>query len=121
VIVLAIKDPTESMRTNLLLPLLAAVCTAFSVQAQTTPPAAAVASMHAVGYGAPLPLAAAKKVADAAMSEAKRIGVPSVVVIADQAGVLLYLERQDDAMLAGVAVAQEKAKSAAKAGLEGLK
>jgi glc operon protein GlcG len=101
------------MRTNVLLPLLAAVCTAFTVQAQTTPPAAAVASMHAVGYGAPLPLAAAKKVADAAMSEAKRIAVPSVVAITDQAGVLLYLERQDDAMLAGVAVAQEKAKSAA--------
>lgn len=105
------------MRKNLLWPVLAVAAytafTVFPVQAQTTSQATAAPSMHPVGYGAPMTLAAAKKVTDAAMSEAKRVGVPMVVAITDQAGVLLYLERHDDAILAGVTVAQEKAKSAA--------
>ena len=58
-------------------------------------------------------LAAAKKITAAAMSEANRIGVPMVVAVTDQTGVLLHLERHDNAILAGVLVAQEKAKSAA--------
>jgi glc operon protein GlcG len=58
-------------------------------------------------------LAAAKRITASAMSEANRIGVPMVVAVTDQTGVLLYLERHDNAILAGVMVAQEKAKSAA--------
>lgn len=102
------------MRTNLLLlPLLAAACTVFTVQAQTAPQAIPAPSMHSVGYGAPMALAAAKKITAAATSEANRIGVPMVVAVTDQTGVLLYLERHDNSILAGVLVAQEKARSAA--------
>ncbi len=65
-------------------------------------------------YGLPISLEVAKKVATAAIAEAKKNNwVPVVVVITDWSGGLVYLERMDDTLYAGVDVAIKKARSAA--------
>ena len=65
-------------------------------------------------YGSPVSLDVAKKVAAAAMGEAKKNGwVPIVVVVIDWSGSPVYLERMDGTLYAGVDVAMKKAGSAA--------
>ena len=56
----------------------------------------------------------AKRVAAAAVAEAKRVGAPSgAIAIVDDGGHLLYLERLDGTFPAASAVATEKARTAA--------
>jgi glc operon protein GlcG len=65
-------------------------------------------------YGSPISLDMAKKVAAAAMDEAKKNSwVPVVVVVTDWSGSPVYLERMDGTLYAGVDVAMKKAGSAA--------
>lgn len=82
-------------------------------QAQATAHPNPAVTVLPVAYGAPISLAAAKKITAAAMAEADRIGVPMVVAITDPAGSLVYLEKHDIAISGGVTVAPAKAKAAA--------
>lgn len=59
-----------------------------------------------------LTLAAAKTMAAAAEAEATRNGWNMVIVILDDGGNLLYLQRMDGAQLASIQVAQAKARTA---------
>lgn len=63
-------------------------------------------------YGASITLAQAKKVMEAAESEAAKRQWPLVIAIVDAAGHLLMLHRADQAQLASVEVAQLKATTA---------
>jgi uncharacterized protein GlcG (DUF336 family) len=65
-------------------------------------------------YGPPLSLADALRIASAAESAARERGWPVVVAIYDSTGHLALLHRMDDAHLASVAVAQQKAETAVK-------
>lgn len=96
------------MRKFLTLALCAA--TAFTV-AQAQPATSATGTVG--GYGAPISLANARKLAAAASAEAERMGVTVAVAITDPAGGLVYLEKHDLAMAGGVTVAWAKARSAA--------
>lgn len=64
-------------------------------------------------YGSPITLAQAKKVADAALAPARENGWTVVVAIVDPGGYLVYLEKLDDTQVGSVAVAEDKARSAA--------
>lgn len=103
------------MHTFLQLPViaLAALMASSLAQAQATAQPNPSAAMLPVAYGAPISLAAAKKITAAAMAEADRMGMPMVVAITDPAGSLIYLEKHDFAISAGAAIAPLKAKSAA--------
>ena len=84
--------------------------------AQSPGPSAPVnpaAQMLPIEYGAPISNADAKKVAAAALAEAQKMNVPMVIAITDTSGNVLYMERQDGAILGGVLVAPQKARSAA--------
>jgi glc operon protein GlcG len=59
-----------------------------------------------------LTLAAAKEMAAAAEAEATRNGWNLVIVIVDDGGNLLYLQRMDGVQLASLAIAQAKARTA---------
>ena len=65
-------------------------------------------------YGTPLSLDEAKQIANAAESAARERGWPVVVAVYDSTGHLALLHRMDDAHLASVAVAQQKAETAVK-------
>ena len=71
------------------------------------------AQMSPLEYGAMISNANAKKAAAAALAEAQKMNVPMVVAITDTSGNVLYMERQDGAILGGVLVAPQKARSAA--------
>jgi glc operon protein GlcG len=61
-----------------------------------------------------LTIEGAKRVAAAAVEEARRLGAPSgALAVVDEGGALLYLERLDDTFPAASAVAIEKARTAA--------
>lgn len=76
--------------------------------------ASAVFAQSPPPYGSPVSLDVAKKVAAAAMNEAKKNNwVPIVVVVIDWSGSPVYLERMDGTLSAGVDVAMKKAESAA--------
>jgi len=63
---------------------------------------------------ATLTLEGAKRVAEAATSEAKRLAAPGgAIAIVDEGGSLLYLERLDNTFPAAATVAFEKARTAA--------
>ena len=64
-------------------------------------------------YGISISPDAAKKVAAAAVAEAKKNGWAMAVAVVDAGGFLVYFERMPDTQLGSVEVAQEKAKSAA--------
>jgi glc operon protein GlcG len=64
-------------------------------------------------YGASIDSANAKKVAAAAVAEAKKNGWFMAVAVVDTAGNLVYFEKMDGTQIGSVIVAQEKAKSAA--------
>ena len=60
-----------------------------------------------------LTLAAVKEIANAAEAEAKRNGWNLVIVVVDDGGNLLYLERMDGVQLGSIAIATQKARTAA--------
>lgn len=61
-----------------------------------------------------LTLEGAKRVAAAAVEEARRLNAPSgALAVVDEGGALLYLERLDDTFPAAASVAIEKARTAA--------
>ena len=60
-----------------------------------------------------LTLAAAREMASAAEAEALRNGWSLVIVIVDDAGHLLFMERMDGVQLASIAIATGKARTAA--------
>jgi glc operon protein GlcG len=80
--------------------------------AQAPAPVNPAAQMSPLEYGAIISNANAKKVAAAALAEAQKMGVPMVVAITDTSGNVVYQERQDGAILGGVLVAPQKARSA---------
>lgn len=63
-------------------------------------------------YGAPIDLATAKRLAQAAAGEAVRIGMNAVIAVVDAGGHLVYLERSDRAQVASVEVSIHKARCA---------
>ncbi|MFL6796127.1 MAG: GlcG/HbpS family heme-binding protein [Xanthobacteraceae bacterium] len=94
----------------------AACLSSGAVMAQATSPAPApvnpAAQMSPLEYGAIISNENAKKVANAALAEARNMGVAMVVAITDTSGNVLYQERQDGAILGGSLVAPQKARSA---------
>jgi glc operon protein GlcG len=64
-------------------------------------------------YGPSITLAQAKTVATAALAPARENRWTVVVAIVDPGGYLVYLEKLDDTQVGSVAVASEKARSAA--------
>ena len=65
-------------------------------------------------YGAPLALDAAKKIAVPALAEAARNNWAMAVAVVDGAGDLVYFEKMDATQAGSVAVAIDKARSAAR-------
>lgn len=93
--------------------LLAAGAASAQAPGGATSPVNPAAQMLANDYGAPISNANAKKVAAAALAEAQKMNVPMVVAITDTSGNVLYMEKMDGAILGGVLVAPQKARSAA--------
>jgi len=65
-------------------------------------------------YGLSIQLDAAKRVAAAAIAEARRNNWAMAVAIVDTAGDLVYFEKMDDTQTGSVNVSQSKARSAAR-------
>jgi len=65
-------------------------------------------------YGPAIQLEAAKRVAAAAMAEARRNAWTMAVAVVDAAGDLVYFEKMDDTQTGSVTVSQSKARSAAR-------
>jgi len=65
-------------------------------------------------YGFPIGLDAAKKAAAPAIAEARRNNWAMAVAIVDPAGELVYFERMDHTQTGSIAVALDKARSAAR-------
>lgn len=63
--------------------------------------------------GPSITIAQAKKVAEAALAPARANGWTVVIAIADPGGHLVYLEKMDETQVGSVAIAQDKARSAA--------
>ena len=74
-----------------------------------TPPAASTI----IPYGAPISTDNAKKIAAAAVAEARKNNWAMAISIVDPSGYLVYFERMPDTQLGSVEVSMEKAKSAA--------
>jgi uncharacterized protein GlcG (DUF336 family) len=73
----------------------------------------AAAQMMPNPYGFPVNLDAARKVAAAAVEEAKKNNWNVAVAIVDNNGDLIYFERMDNTQIGSVKVAQDKARTAA--------
>lgn len=67
----------------------------------------------ALSYSTGLTFDTAKKMIDAAMAEARKQGLTMVIAIADAGGNLVAFGRMDDAMLASIQIAMDKAFTAA--------
>ena len=65
-------------------------------------------------YGPPITLETAKKIAPAALAEARTNGWTMAVAVVDPAGDLVYFERMDNTQLGSVTISIEKARSAAR-------
>jgi len=65
-------------------------------------------------YGAPITLEQAKKAAEAAMAESKKRNWKHAIAVVDQSGDLVYFLRMDSAQYAGAAIAEHKARAAAR-------
>ncbi len=65
-------------------------------------------------YGTPLTLAQARRVMHAAEQEAGANGWPVVIAIVDSGAQLVLLQRLDNAHLGSIAIARQKAETAAK-------
>jgi glc operon protein GlcG len=66
-----------------------------------------------VPYGTPVSTDAAKKIAAAAIAEARKNNWAMAIAVVDTGGYLVYFERMQDTQLGSVEVAIEKAKTAA--------
>jgi len=66
-----------------------------------------------IPYGMSITLERAKKVAEAALAEAKKRNWKMIVAIVSPSGDLVYFEKQDDAQLASIEVALSKARASA--------
>src|SRR5688500_9247759 len=71
------------------------------------------AQSTAVPYGAPIPLAEAKRVLIAAQAEAVRNNWNVAIAVVDSGGHLVAFERMDSTQHGSVEIAQEKARTAA--------
>jgi glc operon protein GlcG len=104
---------THAVRGNAVLAALLAGGTGFGLAGAAAAPAPPPPS-RPMAYGMPIDLAAARKAAAAAEAEAKKVSyAPDVIVIVDPDGALVYLERMDEAQIGSIAVAIDKARSAA--------
>lgn len=65
-------------------------------------------------YGAPIGVELARKIASAAIAEARRQGWTIAVAVVDGGGDLVYFERIDHTQAAGSEIAQDKARTAAR-------
>jgi glc operon protein GlcG len=74
---------------------------------------APLALAQIVPYGAPIDIDTAKKVAAAAVAEARKSSGPSAIAVTDAAGDLVYFEKMDGTQTGSVKVAESKARSAA--------
>jgi uncharacterized protein GlcG (DUF336 family) len=83
---------------------------AFTVAAFAQTPAAPPAN---VPYGVSISADAAKKIAAAAIAEARKNNWAMAVAVVDTGGYLVYFERMPDTQLGSVEISIEKAKSAA--------
>ncbi len=82
---------------------IASMTLAAAARAQTAPPPA---------YGMSLGIDSAKKVAAAAVAEAKKNNFTMAIAVVDTAGNLIYFEKMDGTQTGSVNVAIEKARSA---------
>lgn len=78
------------------------LCAAAPASAQAPPPT----------YGSPISLEQAKKVMAGAEAEAKKNNWPVVIAILDSGGLLVLLQRMDNAQWGSIEVAKDKAHSA---------
>src|SRR5262245_19074241 len=83
---------------------IALLLTASTINAQTAP---------APAYGTPIGAEAAKKVAAAAVAEARKNNFTMAIAVVDTAGNLVYFEKMDGTQTGSVNVAMEKERSAA--------
>ena len=74
----------------------------------------ASAQALAVPYGAPISLEAAKRVAAAAVGEARKNNWTMAFAITDPAGELVYFEKMDGTQAASIGIAQDKSRSSAR-------
>jgi glc operon protein GlcG len=74
----------------------------------------AVAQAQPATYGAGISLAQARRVIAAAVLEGEKQHLPVAVAVVDPAGLLVSFERMDDTQTASIAIAEDKAASAAK-------
>ena len=88
--------------------LLATAATTFTLHAQAPQPAPAVPQ-----YGPNVTQDVARRAIAGAVAESRRIGVPMAVAVVDTAGMLVAFERLDNTQAGSIAVAQDKAVSAA--------
>lgn len=86
--------------------LLALVCAAAFAQTPLVPP-------PNVPYGLPIPTETAKKVAAAAIAEARKNNWAMAVAVVDTGGYLVYFERMQDTQVGSVEIAIEKARTSA--------
>ena len=75
--------------------------------------AAATAQAQVPQYGANVSHEQARKAVAAAIADARKQNLPMAVAVVDTAGQLVAFERMDNTQTASIAVAQEKAQSAA--------
>jgi uncharacterized protein GlcG (DUF336 family) len=75
--------------------------------------AAALAQAQVPQYGANITLDQARKVAAAADAEARKNGWPMAIAIVDNAGQMVYFQRADNTQTGSIAIAEDKAVSAA--------
>ena len=75
--------------------------------------AAALAQAQVPQYGSNITLDQARKVAAAADAEARKNGWPMAIAIVDNAGQMVYFQRADNTQTASIAIAEDKAVSAA--------
>ena len=92
----------KRLSTSMLVLTLACGAVALSAQQMTNP------------YGPPISLETAKKIAPAALAEARKNGWTMAVAVVDPAGDLVYFERMDNTQLGSVSTAINKARSAAR-------
>lgn len=76
-------------------------------------PLAAIAQQLPNPYGAPVGVEAARKVAQAALDEARKNGWFVAVAVVDPGGNLVYYEKMDNTQLGSAAVSVDKARSSA--------
>jgi uncharacterized protein GlcG (DUF336 family) len=72
------------------------------------------ATPQTMSYGPNITLAQAKRIAPAAIAEARKNNWHMAIAIVDTAGDLVYFEKMDDTQIGSVQVAQSKARSAAR-------